>query len=175
VQTQGGAPVLNRRGLAKLFGPTGPITLAGTVFLVDQLSKWWARAHLASNDISVIDGLLSLRLIYNTGAVFGVLRGGRWFFLALSPPVAVVLLAWSLRTSSLYERISAGLVLGGLAGNSWDRLMAPAGRVTDFIDLSFWPAFNVADAAMVVGLAIYAVLHLVRRRKADAFPERPGA
>ncbi len=135
----------------------------------DQLSKAWARANLASSQIDLIDGFLSLRLVYNTGAAFGIFPGGRWVFLAVAPPVALGVALWSMRAAHLGERIAAALMLGGIFGNSWDRLLAPDGRVTDFVDFSFWPAFNLADSALVVGLVTYGLSLLVlSRRSSDA-------
>ncbi len=106
-----------------------------------------------------------MRLVYNTGAVFGIFPGGRWVFLAVAPPVALGVVVWSLRAVHLGERLAAALILGGVLGNSWDRLLAPDGRVTDFVDFSFWPAFNLADSALVVGLVAYALFVLAASRR----------
>lgn len=166
MQAQGGAPLLSPSRAPGALGRIWPIALSAAVTAADQVSKLLARSFLATEDLTVIEGFLSLRLSYNTGAIFGLFAGGRWFFLSLAPVITVVLVIWSLRAQSALERSSAGLILGGVIGNSWDRLLAPEGRVTDFIDFSFWPSFNVADSALVAGLVIYVGWYALSRKRA---------
>lgn len=104
--------------------------------------------------------------IHNDGAAFGLFRGSRWIFVAVSV-VSITVLYW-LRGKSRFRGLSAatalGLTFGGAIGNLVDRLWL--GRVIDFIDLgsgpSRLPIFNVADAAITVGTCLLAV-HLSRR------------
>ena len=95
-------------------------------------------------------------LWFNEGAAFGMTFGGKWahVILSLIAMVVVTYLVW--RTPREHSLMLSGfaLILGGAAGNLWDRLLA--GKVTDFIDVGIgslrWPTFNVADASVVVGV-----------------------
>lgn len=126
------------------------------VVATDQATKAWARQWLSHRTITILPRYLELRTSYNTGAAFGILRGARWLLLVLAIPVGVGLVIWARRSVRL-GKLAAGLAVGGIAGNSIDRLFQPDGRVTDFIAPSFWPAFNVADSAMVVGTLLLAL------------------
>ena len=134
------------------------------VVVSDQLTKSLVVSRMQLHQsIPLIDGLLDLTYVRNTGAAFGLLAGRLedWrvpFFLAMSA-LALVLLAWFLRGVSAqhWPVIAAcGGVLGGAVGNMIDR--AAFGEVIDFLDLHVgsyhWPAFNVADAAITVGVAV---------------------
>ena len=173
MQAAGGAQVLRRRNLSALLAPTGPLVLPAVILLLDQSSKAWARSTLSSRSVELVGDFFQLRLVYNTGAAFGILQGGRWVFLGLAIPVGAALFVWSSRAAHPIQRVSAGLLLGGLVGNSWDRLVAPAGRVTDFIAFSFWPAFNLADSAMVVGVSLF-VIHRLLGWPRETSPEISG-
>ena len=150
---------------------TGPVpgprrlALAGTVVVLvvaaDQLTKWWAVDRLASGPIHVI-GTLDLELSRNTGSAFSLFQG-RGPILAV---VAVVLvaalgaLAWRAPTAG--RAAVLGLIAGGALGNLGDRLFrGDHGAVVDFVDLHFWPTFNVADACITVG-CILLVVSLLR-------------
>lgn len=126
------------------------------VVAVDQATKAWARQSLSHRTVPILPRYLELRTTYNTGAAFGILQGARWILLALALPVGIGLVIWA-RRSVLLGKLAAGLAVGGITGNSIDRIFQPDGRVTDFIAPSFWPAFNVADSAMVVGTVLFAV------------------
>lgn len=128
----------------------------------DQLTKAIARATLDSGPVEVISGVFRLTLIKNPGGAFGILASGRWFFLAL---VAVFTagVAMTLRKfRSSWSAVAVGLVLGGAVGNAVDRVFAAGGRVTDFLEIRYWPAFNVADIAVVAGCAMVFVSSLRR-------------
>lgn len=131
---------------------------AGTVLVVDQASKAAVRHWLplgASRPL--LDGVLALTHVRNTGAAFGIFPGAMaWFMLA-----AVVVLAgiafvwWRHAPSDPWTVVALGLIAGGAAGNLIDRALL--GGVTDFFDLRVWPVFNVADVALDVGVAIVVV------------------
>lgn len=138
------------------------VLTATAVVLLDQATKAWARAALGvtadpggtGRSLTVVDGLLSLTLARNTGAAFGLMRGGRWAFVAVAALVVVgVIVFWTTRRpSSRLLGLALGLIAGGALGNFIDRLVV--GRVTDFIDVHVWPVFNIADASAVVGTGI---------------------
>ena len=135
-----------------------------TAFLIvaaDQLSKIWIRANLAIGQSLFEAGFFRLTHVHNTGAAFGLFRG-QSFSLTIVASVGIgVLLVYAFlayrRLSFLDNTLgkaSLGLVLGGTVGNLIDRLRF--GYVTDFIDFGFWPAFNIADSAIVIGVIIFA-------------------
>jgi signal peptidase II len=135
---------------------------------LDQWTKVLAREHLRPLPFgqvkTVIDGFFNLRYSENTGVAFGMLQtmpGGR-ILLTLVAIAAFVLVIHYLRKTpddQLRMQVALGLVGGGAIGNLIDRIAY--GRVTDFIVWHYknheWPAFNVADAALVVGVALMAV------------------
>ena len=138
--------------------------LVGTLVLAaDQLTKHWATDVLAHNPYggpSLFEGLITLTYATNTGAAFGVLTDRGILFLLIGLVVAGVLIAgWRLlpRQRPLV-RLSLGLQLGGAAGNLLDRVRE--GHVVDFILVPRWPVFNLADSAIVCGVALL-IYHLL--------------
>lgn len=131
---------------------------AGTVasvLLVDQVSKAVVRTSMGvGQSIPVIQDVLSLTYVRNTGAAFGLFQGGVPFFIATSLVVltAIGWIWWRLKPTNRWFVLSLGLVAAGAAGNLIDR--ATVGRVTDFLDVHVWPVFNVADIALDVGVGI---------------------
>ncbi|OGO22271.1 MAG: signal peptidase II, partial [Chloroflexi bacterium RBG_16_50_9] len=137
------------------------------VVLVDQLSKTWIRANLHENQSLFDAGFFQIIRINNTGAAFGIFRGHSPTLAVIASigVVAILLLVfvWRHRWSfldSLLVRAGIGLILGGTIGNLIDRIRL--GQVTDFINFKIWPAFNVADSAVTIGVIIIAssiILH----------------
>lgn len=150
----------------------GTVALSVVVVLVlDQLSKIWAVARLCGPPYcpdqpvrEPIDLVWTLRLAYaeNTGMAFSKASGsGRWIAL-VAVGIVVVLLLVARRLRSPYQLVLVGVVVGGALGNLLDRLFRASGGflsggVVDFIDLQWWPVFNVADACVVVGGILLAV------------------
>lgn len=138
------------------------LTSALVVF-ADQFSKYWIRSNLAVGESLSGVGFFRITHIQNTGAAFG-LSQGQSAIIAVFVSISIVILLFFvlfmhrrfpfLATTS--GRITLGLILGGAVGNLIDRLNL--GYVTDFIDFSFWPAFNIADSSVVVGAIIFAYL-----------------
>jgi len=135
--------------------------IALLVMAADQLSKTWIRSNLAIGQSLPETGFFRLTHLHNTGAAFGLFRG-QSFSLTIVALVGIVILLLCVlvfyrRFPFLDNRLSKsalGLVLGGTIGNLIDRLRF--GYVTDFIDVGIWPAFNIADSAVVVGIIIFA-------------------
>ncbi|MGH7335578.1 MAG: signal peptidase II [Candidatus Rokuibacteriota bacterium] len=141
------------------------VLLAGTVIVVDQITKAIVLAHLVPGVIIELSGWLSLTLVMNPGLAFGLLAGvppsWRWAVAALSLVALVVLARVALRvlpTDGWPGQVAVGLIFGGAVGNLIDR--ARWGAVVDFVDAHWrgyhWPAFNVADSAITVGVALLA-------------------
>lgn len=137
------------------------LLLSAAVAAADLATKAWVSAVFRTGDVHVVAPFLNLVLWHNPGAAFSFLAGAggwqRWFFVGVTVVVSAVLLAM-LRRSGGNRLLAAALalVLGGAAGNLWDRLTL--GHVVDFIQLHaagyYWPAFNVADSAITVGVAL---------------------
>ena len=156
------------------------ISVTGTIVLLDQWTKWLVRSNLPAGAIWMPEELEWLspyaRIVHwhNTGAAFGMLNAldfpGKTVVLTLVATVALSGVAWysaSVPASDRLARLGVASILGGAIGNLIDR--ATAGYVLDFVDASwqgwhFW-AFNVADAAITVGviLMILDLLGLGRR------------
>jgi signal peptidase II len=133
------------------------LAVAGGVVALDQITKHWAVSSL--NDGRIIDVLGSLRfnLSFNRGMAFSQGTGMGPFIGVLGILVVLYLLI-GMRKSSVSGAVFVGLVAGGAAGNIVDRLFRGEawlrGAVVDFIDLQWWPVFNIADAAICIGGAL---------------------
>lgn len=149
------------------------LALAVAVVALDQASKALAQTHLAAGAIE-IGPFLNLRLGFNTGVSFGMFAGsgdlGRWLLVAATAAVSLCLLVWMWRLGRLAVVAPLALIAGGALGNIVDRVRI--GAVTDFIDVHFgdthWPAFNLADSAITLGVAWLVLTSLGPRRSAAA-------
>ena len=131
-----------------------------TVLVVDQLTKLWAVERLPDGAID-LGGSLRLRLVFNEASAFSIGGGSSWGpLVSLVGLVLIVGLVWYLRSAhGPLPVIAVGLVVGGAIGNLIDRAARSdrgfmGGGVVDFVDLQWWPVFNVADAAVVVGVIL---------------------
>lgn len=157
--------------------------VAGATILADQASKLLLSGAMAIHDrISLIPGLLNIVHVRNSGVAFGLFRdvGSRYrtLFMLLISAVALALigvLVTQLRRGQRLETVSLSLILGGAIGNLIDRCRL--GEVIDFIDVYVgrfhWPAFNVADSAITVGIGLYLYCELFRHRHANAAEKKP--
>lgn len=141
------------------------ITVAAAAFIVivlDQLHKWWMLEQLgmATRDPIELLPFFRLVMVWNQGVSFGMLTHDvsymRWFLIAVALFICAVMLRLGLRSDLKLERIGYGMVIGGALGNVVDRLRF--GAVADFFHFhvgSFsWPAFNVADSAICLGVIL---------------------
>jgi signal peptidase II len=144
------------------------MAVAGVVVVADQITKSVALGEL--HRPTHLIGPLGLALTYNSGSAFS-LFAGRAAVLGPVAALAAVVIVWSAwRSRTLPTGIGLGLVLGGAVGNLADRaLRAHHGAVVDFITLSHWPTFNVADAAITVGAVLLAI-SLGRPARRDPAP-----
>jgi signal peptidase II len=145
--------------------------LAALIFVTDHVTKYFALRHLRLGvPVPVVDGLFALTLVMNPGLAFGMLGGIpeslRWMVGVLSLGALIllaVLAARVLPTGGPWARVALGLIFGGAAGNLVDRVRF--GAVVDFLDFYWrdyhWPAFNVADSAISVGVTLLALRMLV--------------
>ena len=148
------------------------------VILLDWQTKQMASESLALYRPREIFSWLNMTLAHNYGAAFSFLNnaGGwqRWFFVVLASGVSLILLVWLLRLPRCEWRtgLSLALIIGGAVGNLIDRIQL--GYVVDFIDVYFrdwhYPAFNVADSAITVGVVLLlldSVLQAFKRKDAS--------
>lgn len=132
------------------------------VLALDQGTKWWVNQHFHLFESQAVAPLLQFTLMHNTGAAFSFLAEAsgwqRWFFIGLGVAVIAGLLLWLRRIPRGQRFVPAALALlaGGALGNVIDRVWH--GYVIDFIDVYYgswhFPAFNVADSALTVGVAM---------------------
>ena len=148
------------------------LLIAAAVIAVDQVSKAWALRALADGPIHVL-GPARLFLTRNAAGAFG-LGGAAVPFLAIGALVLVIVMASSgAMTRQPVVAVAVGLVLGGAIGNLIDRLVRGRGflrgTVVDFVDLRYWPVFNLADAAITCGcvLLVLAGWRTTSRRERD--------
>jgi signal peptidase II len=158
------------------YSPRAWLWLSALVVVLDQATKALAELYLDALKPLNILPFFDLVLAYNTGAAFSFLRGAggwqRWFFVVLTMVVLVFLLHWLRGLGPRQRVLAAGLalVIGGALGNLIDRIAT--GAVVDFLDFFYgtwhWPAFNVADSAITLGVALLLVdsLFLAGRRSA---------
>jgi len=131
-----------------------PLLIIFTVF-IDQITKYLIRKNLSPHEVINILPGLNIVHVSNTGAAFGILRGaGNLFFIGISVIAIAVILYLLIKEKR--HLLPYSLILGGAIGNLIDRITI--GHVTDFIDLYVgrfhWPAFNVADSSLTVGIII---------------------
>ena len=143
------------------------VTIAAVVVILDQITKLIVLQRLVPGvPIVLVDGFLAFTLVMNTGLAFGLLAGipagWRWLVGLFSLVALVVLLRVALRilpSGGWREQAAIGLIFGGAIGNLIDRTRF--GAVVDFVDVYVrdwhWPAFNVADSAITVGVAALAL------------------
>jgi signal peptidase II len=157
----------------------GWLPVSAGVVVADQLTKEWAVSSLTDRHIDLV-WTLRLNLSFNTGMAFS--RGESWGpVIGVVALVVIVALLLSLRRQpGRLTDISVGLIVGGAIGNLLDRLFRSPGwfrgAVVDFIDLQWFPIFNIADMAITVGGGLLVLASWLAGRHLDLEPEsRPDA
>ena len=128
------------------------LLVAAVVIVLDQGTKAIVRHSLALGERRrVIGGLLDITYVHNKGVAFGALASGGALVAALTGlALGALVVYFVMRSRTPYLWLPVGMLLGGAVGNLIDR--ARYGAVTDFIDPVLWPAFNVADSCIVLGV-----------------------
>ena len=164
------------------------LSLILDIILIDQLSKWWItemilRPETGQESVGLVQWVLNppapvgpssvpilpffdLTMVWNRGVSFGLFRDmGIWPLVILATLVSLIFLRWMMKTNSKAEAVALAMIIGGAMGNVIDRFRF--GAVADFFDVSFgtyhWPAFNVADSAITIGVAILLIYGLFCR------------
>jgi len=157
----------NRRGIVQLAA-----ALAAIFLVLDQITKWVVEEAMANRFQPVeVTSFFNFVLTYNTGVSFGMLGGDApWQPYALGGVALAIsagLFVWLWRQPDKAFGISVGLIVGGALGNAVDRVIRPG--VADFLDFHIgdwhWPAFNLADSAITVGVALILLDNLFLRRE----------
>jgi signal peptidase II len=135
--------------------------VAALVVALDHLTKWLALRELTVRDVHVL-GSLRLHLVYNNGTAFGLGSKLSPFIALLAVGVVVVLLGAGRRLTGVVPMIAVAAIVGGAVGNLLDRVLRDGsgflgGPVVDFLDLQWWPVFNLADMAITVGAVVLAL------------------
>lgn len=138
------------------------VLLAAAVTVLDQLTKQWVRDSFALGESRpVIEGFFHLTYVRNSGAAWGMFRDHASVLIVLSIVMLICLVVFrrSFIGDHWEHRLAMGLMVGGIVGNLLDRLRLSA--VTDFFDFHYgtwhWPAFNIADSAICIGVGLYIV------------------
>ena len=153
--------------LTRAIGSTPKIVIA-TVLVADQVAKNWALNSLADGRTIDLVWTLRFNLVFNSGMAFSQgQRAGR--LIGLLAICVAVWLWFSLRkATSQLAVVGTSMIIGGAVGNVFDRLFRGdkwlAGAVVDFIDLQWFPVFNIADSAVTVGAAILIISTVVASR-----------
>lgn len=135
------------------------------VIVLDQIAKqiFWS----VGQNFDLIDGLLRITLVRNSGAAFGMLQGGRVFLIISSvlASIFIIILAQRIPREDLLKRVLLGMILGGAIGNLIDRIYP--GQVIDFIDMGIgshrWPVYNFADTAVTIGGILLILTYSLKR------------
>jgi len=141
------------------------------IVVADQLSKAWIRTNLLEGHSIFELGFFRVIHVHNTGAAFGLFQGQSFILTIIAIAAITVILVYALVSyryfpwpESRLGKLALGLLLGGTVGNLIDRLRL--GYVTDFIDFDYWPAFNIADSCVTIGVILFAYT-LLRSAQAE--------
>jgi len=140
------------------------ILIVVSIIVLDQITKYLIAAYLSPFDSVEIFPFLHIINVRNTGAAFGSFRNVGSSFLIVISLIAIMFVI-GLLVKRTYNYVGLSLVLGGAIGNLIDRVLY--GKVVDFIDFSVgsfhWPAFNVADSALTIGIAVILLASLMKK------------
>ncbi|NCZ67726.1 MAG: signal peptidase II [Acidimicrobiia bacterium] len=145
--------------------------LIAFIVAADQATKHWALNRLSNARTIDLIGSLRFNLAFNKGMAFSQATGAGPIIGALAFVVIIVIVLWLRRNAKGLAGVAAGLIVGGATGNLIDRLLRGdawlRGAVVDFIDLQWWPIFNIADAAISTG-AVLMIVASVRASKSTS-------
>ena len=154
---------------------TRGLVTAAVVVILDQLSKAAVLAYFAGRTLGereTVTSFFNLALTFNRGISFGLFNGGAGLnvlvFSLAAAAIVAALVYWLSRVTSPFLAVAIGLIIGGAVGNVIDRVRL--GAVVDFLDFHIgslhWPAFNLADSAICIGVAAMLLDGLLLRREA---------
>ena len=141
---------------------------------LDQITKVMIRsAFVLHESIRVMGDFVRITYVENPGMAFGIRVGGRAFFtvFAIVASIAIVIYMFKIRNERFLPRFALGLILSGAIGNLTDRIIF--GQVTDFIDIGWWPVFNVADISVSIGMMLLIFLVLIDKDAKESSVAEP--
>jgi signal peptidase II len=139
------------------------VVIALCVFALDRLTKSLVNANVPfGTEVPVIDHVVGITNVHNSGAAFGFAPAGAALFLIASVAVSIGIAVYVARhPGDLRTDAILGLIMGGTVGNGFDRVAY--GTVTDFVNFHFWPVFNVADSAISIGVVALLATYVLRK------------
>ena len=156
------------------------LLLAVSIILLDQLSKYYAMDWLIEAGAPIrLTSFLNLVLVFNQGISFGLLsqQDAGLFLIITTSLLVVALLIWLWRSQERWQQLALSMIIGGAIGNIIDRVRI--GAVIDFVDIHLagyhWPAFNLADSMIVIGVGILMWLNIRADEKTDKQEEKGEA
>jgi signal peptidase II len=147
------------------------LSVGATVVVLDQLTKWLIRDVVLDTARYIeVTGFFNIVAVWNRGVSFGLFASDSpwtpYLLSALAIAISIVLIVWLRKAETTFLALALGFVIGGAIGNVFDRFIW--GRVYDFLDFHaagyHWPAFNVADAAISVGVALILLDGFIAKR-----------
>jgi len=137
--------------------------IALVVFALDRVTKSLVQANVPyGTEVPAIGGLVGITNVHNSGAAFGLAPAFAGFFLVAAVMVAIGLAVYVARNpGNLPADAVLGLIMGGTLGNGYERIVY--GTVTDFVNVHFWPVFNVADSAISIGVVALLAGYVLRK------------
>lgn len=144
------------------------LLIALVVIGVDQATKLWLVNYMEIHGPQAITSFFNLVMVWNRGISFGMFAAedARFFLIGMKAVIVVLLLVWLARGTEKLIWLPLGMIIGGAIGNVIDRIRW--GAVADFFDFHLaekhWPAFNVADSAIVVGVCILLALSFLQKK-----------
>ena len=147
------------------------LSVGATVVVLDQLTKWLIRDVVLDTARYIeVTGFFNIVAVWNRGVSFGLFASDSpwtpYLLSALAIAITIVLIVWLRKAETTFLALALGFVIGGAIGNVFDRFIW--GRVYDFLDFHaagyHWPAFNVADAAISVGVALILLDGFIAKR-----------
>lgn len=150
-----------------------PALVVVLAFVADLVTKNLALKHLGFYDrFDFLGGFVRFDLTYNQGGVFGIMQGYKNFFLIVSIIVLLIMVAYYFYEKQMpgLFRVAMALIIGGAAGNIYDRLIPGRPGVVDFISVGIdgvyrWPTFNIADSVIIAGAILLVIVVYIEDKK----------
>ena len=151
-----------------------PWLVIAAIVIADQLTKHWALNRLSGGRTIDLVGSLRFNLAFNKGMAFSQATGAGPVIGALGLVIVIVVVSWMRRSARGAAAVAASLIVGGAIGNLVDRLLRGdawlRGAVVDFVDLQWFPVFNLADSAITIGAATMVIAALLQPNEHRAEP-----
>ncbi len=135
------------------------------VIVIDQISKFFVERIIQDGSVYLIGNFVHLTLVKNTGAAFGILKNQNFLLAVVSAVFSLIALFYIIMSKDKKYKLCLALISAGAVGNFIDRIRL--GYVIDFFNAGFWPAFNIADSAISLGIFFLVLMAMFESRKKD--------